>query len=70
MKARFAILLLLNILLVVGVVVFLGMGKSPPAPEPGTAAAPPIDDSVDVLIAANPLPPGTLIQSTDVAWQK
>jgi pilus assembly protein CpaB len=70
MKARFAILLLLNILLVVGVVVFLGMGKSPPAPEPGTAAAPPIDDSVDVLIAANPLPPGTLIQPADVAWQK
>lgn len=70
MKARFAILLLLNILLVVGVVVFLGMGKSPPAPVQGTATAPPIDDSVDVLIAANPLPPGTLIQPADVVWQK
>lgn len=70
MKARFAILLLINILLVIGVVVFLGMGRSPQAPVQGAAGAPAVDDSVDVLIAANNLPPGTLIQPTDVAWLK
>lgn len=70
MKARFAILLLINILLVIGVVVFLGMGRAPQAPAPGTAAAPAAIDSVEVLIAANNLPPGTLIQPTDVTWQK
>jgi pilus assembly protein CpaB len=71
MKARFAILLLINILLVVGVVVFLGMGRSQQAPVQGpTAAAPAVQTTVDVLIAANNLPPGTLIQPTDVAWQR
>lgn len=69
MKARFAILLLFNILAVIGVVVFLGMGRTPPAPVQGIAA-PPVDDSVDVLVAANNLPPGTLIQPTDIGWQK
>lgn len=70
MKARFAILLLINILLVVGVVVFLGMGKTQQPAAPSPTAAPVVDDSVDVLIAANNLPPGTLIQPTDVAWLK
>ncbi|MGE0669004.1 MAG: Flp pilus assembly protein CpaB [Sphingomonadales bacterium] len=70
MKARFAILLLINILLVVGVVVFLSMGRTPPATQPGVVAAPVAEDSVDVLVAANNLPTGTLIQPPDVTWQK
>ena len=70
MKARFAILLLVNILLIVGAVVFLGMNRPAPAPAPGPAAGPAVDDSVDVLVAANNLASGALIQPTDVAWQK
>ncbi|MEN3976065.1 Flp pilus assembly protein CpaB [Emcibacter sp. SYSU 3D8] len=70
MKARFAILLLINILAVVGVVVFLGMGRSDQPPSQGVTAAAPANDSVDVLVAAANLPPGTLIQPTDIVWQK
>lgn len=69
MKARFAILLLINVLLIIGVVVFLSMGrKQQQAPATQVAAAP-VENAVDVLTAAKNLPPGTLIQPSDVAWQ-
>jgi pilus assembly protein CpaB len=69
MKARFAILLLINIILVIGVVAFLSMGRQEPqAPVAGQAPAP-AAEQVDVLTAAGDLPPGTLIQPTDLAWQ-
>jgi pilus assembly protein CpaB len=70
MKARFAILLLINVLLVVGVVIFLGMGRSTPPQQQSAIAGAPVEPSTEVLVAANNLPPGTLIKPTDLAWQK
>ncbi|MFA5490612.1 MAG: Flp pilus assembly protein CpaB, partial [Candidimonas sp.] len=69
MKARFAILLAINILLVIGVIAFLGMGRTPPEQQQAAAVAP-ATESVDVLIAAGDLKPGTLIQPSDVSWQE
>ena len=69
MKARFAILLLINILLVIGVVAFLGMGREPPPQQVTGQVAPPVEEQIEVLSAAGNLPPGTLIQASDLAWQ-
>jgi len=71
MKARFAILLLFNLLLVAGVVVFLSWNRSEPQPVAGGVAPQPVaENTVEVLVAANNLPPGALIQPADLAWQK
>lgn len=69
MKARFAILLLINILLVIGVVAFLGMGREEPQQQVAGQIPAPVEEQIDVLSAAANLPPGTLIQPSDLIWQ-
>ena len=69
MKARFAILLLINILLIIGVVAFLGMGREEPQQQVTGQVEPPVEEQIDVLSAAANLSPGTLIQPSDLIWQ-
>lgn len=69
MKARFIILLAINVLLVLGVLLFTQSWMSSRTDNTQAAknVAPP-PETVEVLIATDDMPPGTLVKPTHVSW--
>ena len=72
MRARFVILLGVNILLVVGVLFFTRnwLAGNEPAPAPIVQAPTPQEDMVEVLTTAVELKAGTLIKPSHLRWQR
>ncbi len=73
MRARFVLLLAVNVLLVIGVVIFtrswLSSGETVEAPQV-VAQVTRQTDLVEVLTTANDLAPGTLIKEAHLEWQQ
>ena len=73
MRARFFILLGINILLVVGVLYFTQswLADREPAPQPvATLSTPEPEGMVEVLTTAIAMEPGTLIKPNHLRWQR